>query len=369
MPSTRAFRRRAFQLGLYEAQDVLADVADVDLVCLEPRPGAGFWRRERWQRRLLYRDVTRRLVFMNPGLERVRVAGDYDVFVAVCQNYWDLLAYNAMQGWKDRCRTSVCWLDELWVADLPHSGYWLHALNQFDHVFLGCAGSVGPVSSALGRQCHWVGGAVDTIRFSPYPQLPDRVIDIYRIGRTNDRLHAALRQVAADHGWFYVHDTVRGSDLEPLDHREHRELLARMAKRSRFFVVAPGKVDMPGETQGQVELGYRYYEGSAAGAVMIGQLATCASFRERFGWPDAVVEVAPDGSDAVEVLSQLASDPDRLLTISHRNATEALLRHDWVYRWKRIFEVVGLQVPAAMDDRVRRLRELATCAADASVAV
>src|ERR1051326_2255280 len=161
MPSARAFTRRAFQCGLYEAQDVLVDVDDVELVALRPRPRSAFRLRERWQRRLLYRDVSRRLIFANPGLERVRLTHDYDLFVAVCANYWDLLYLNAIDGWKDRCRTSVCWLDEMWVSEIARYKHWLHVLNRFDHVFVGYEGSVDAVSSALGRRVHWIGGGGD----------------------------------------------------------------------------------------------------------------------------------------------------------------------------------------------------------------
>jgi hypothetical protein len=364
LPSMRKFRRRAFQGGLYEAQDVLAGMVDADLLCLEPQ-SAWFHQRERWQRRLLYRDVTRLLASQNPGLGRVRVTGEYDLFVAVCQNYWDLLALNAIDGWKDRCRTSVCWLDEIWVADLPSSRYWLHLLNRFDHVFIGYEASVEPVSRALGRRCHWIGGAVDTLRFTPYPRPSERVIDVYRIGRTSDGVHDALKDAVAEKGWFYVHDTVRGSDLEPLDHREHRSMVAQMAQRSRYFMVAPAKVDMAGETRGQVEMGYRYYEGSAAGVVMVGQPADSPGFRERFDWPDAVVELETDGSDVVEVLTSLNGQPARLEAISRRNAAQSLLRHDWLYRWQQIFDAAGVARPPRMALREQRLLELARMAMSA----
>ena len=96
MPTARGFTKRAFQCGLYEAQDVLVENDAVDLIALEPGPGFRF--RESWQRRLLYRDISRRLIYVNPGLRRVRLTGEYDLFVAVCQNYWDLLYLNAIEG-------------------------------------------------------------------------------------------------------------------------------------------------------------------------------------------------------------------------------------------------------------------------------
>lgn len=119
-------------------------------------------------------------------------------------------------------------------------------------------------------------------------------------------------------------------------------------------------------TQGQVEIGYRYYEGVAAGTVMIGQPPNCESFRELFDWPDVVVPIQPDGSDVVTVLNDLDSDSARVSAISRRNAVEGLLRHDWVYRWKEMFRVVGIEPPPRMAARERRLKDLADLASNAT---
>jgi len=362
MPTARDFTRKTFQCGLYEAQDVLLDIDDVDLIRLEP--GWGFQFKEHWQRRLLYRDISRRLIFLNPGLHKVRLTREYDLFVAVCQNYWDLLYLNAIDGWKDKCKTSVCWIDELWASEIPLYKHWIHVLNRFDHVFVGYSSSVAPVSKAIGRSCHWLPGAVDTLRFSPYPMPPERVIDVYSVGRRCDGIHQALLQVARRKEIFYVYDTFGAADAEPYDHQQHRELFANMAKRSRFFMVAPGKIDNLKQTQGQVEIGYRYYEGAAAGTVMVGQPPNCEVFRETFPWPEVVIPVQPNGSDIIDVLAGLHSEPERVAAISRRNATEALLRHDWGYRWKEIFRVAGIEPApgmAAREQHLKDLADLATC--------
>jgi hypothetical protein len=360
MPTTRTFARRAFQCGLYEAQDVLCEADDVDLIPLRPR--TGFQLKQHWQRRLLYRDVSKRLIYANPGLERVRLTRDYDLFVAVCQNYWDLLYLNAIEGWKDRCRTSVIWIDEIWAALIPSYKYWLHALTQFDHIFVGCSGSVRPLSAAIGRQCHWLPGGVDAMRFTPYPNPPERVIDVYSIGRRCEGIHQSLLRLAAKREIFYVHDTFAAADMVPYDYRQHRDLLANTVKRSHYFIVARAKVDAPAETQGQVEIGFRYYEGAAAGAVLIGQTLGHDSFHEMFGWPDAVIEARPDGSDLCQVLSSLESNPDRVHEISRRNASEALLRHDWVYRWKAMFAAAGVALSHGLVARERDLAAMAVVA-------
>ncbi|MBZ5679312.1 MAG: glycosyltransferase [Acidobacteriia bacterium] len=360
MPTARGFTKRAFQCGLYEAQDVLVENDAVDLIALEPGPGFRF--RESWQRRLLYRDISRRLIYVNPGLRRVRLTGEYDLFVAVCQNYWDLLYLNAIEGWEDQCKTSVCWIDEMWAAEIPLFKYWLHSLRRFDHVFVGISSSVVPLSNAIGKPCRWLPGAVDCLRFTPYPEPPERVVDVYSIGRRWEGIHQALLQAAKQRDIFYVHDTFPAAYAEPYDHRQHREMMANMAKRSRCYMVAPPKMDAPEETNHQSAIGYRYYDGAAAGAVMIGQAPHCEVFNTMFPWPDVVIPIRPDGSDVVEVLARLGSEPERVSAISGRNAAEALRRHDWLYRWKEIFQIAGLEPSAGMMARERRLKDLAELA-------
>jgi hypothetical protein len=366
MPTSRGLLKTAFRSALYEAQDVLVDIDDVDLICLEPTWGLRL--KESWLRLPLYHDVSKRLMFMNPGLQRVRLTQEYDLFVAVCQNYWDLPYINAIHRWRDHCKTSVCWIDEIWAASVPGFKYWLHALSQFDHIFVGCGGSVAALSNAISRPCHWLPPAVDTLRFSPFPNPPVRAIDVCSIGRRWEGVHRALLQAVGRKEIFYVYDTFPGAaDIDTYGHRQHRDLFSNMAKRSRYFTVAPGKMDALHETQGQIEVGYRYYEGAAAGTVMIGEPPNCEAFRELFQWPDAVIPIQPDGSDVIEVLASLGSEPARISAISRKNAVEALLHHDWVYRWKELFQVAGLEPLPRMAAREHRLKELASLATNALV--
>lgn len=356
LPTARRFKKKAFNCGHYEAQDVLREIADVELIELDVSPGYEF--KEALQRRLLYRDITRHLIFRNPGLKKVRLKKDYDLFLGLCQTQHDILSLNAIEGWRDHCGVSAIWLDELWVANLPRYKYWIHILNEFDYVFVGYESTVEELSRVLGRQCFWLPGGVDALRFTPYPYPPSRVIDVYSIGRRREAIHGALHSWARTQKRLYVYDTSNGSFLEVIDYRQHREMFANLAKRSRYFMVAPGKVDSPSETEGQVEVGFRYYEAAASGAVMIGQRPNCRSFKQMFPWDEPVVEVSPDGSDVIDILTCLDSDPDRIAKISQDNATGALMHHDWVYRWKQLLQTVGFPSLPGIAERELRLDQL-----------
>src|SRR4029077_19090089 len=357
MPTARGFKKKAFYCAQYEAQDVLLDVDDVDLIHLEPRRGYEF--KEAWQRRLLFRDVTRKLIFANPGLHKVRLTQEYDLFMVMCQMEHDFLNISAIEGWQDHCKTSVCWIQEMWAERIPLFKHWIHSLQRFDHVFVSAQGSVAALSDAIGRPCRWLPDSVDTLRFTPYPKPPARVIDVYSIGRRREEIHRALLEAARRKDIFYVYDTFGGSMSNVLNYREHRDFFSNMAKRSRFFVVAPAKAGTTGETGGQVEIGARYYEGASAGNVMIGHVPECEAFQELFPWQDAVISLQADGSDVTKVLSSLEAEPERISAISRRNAAEALLRHDWIYRWKEILRVAGIEPSPRTKLREQRLRDLA----------
>lgn len=118
-------------------------------------------------------------------------------------------------------------------------------------------------------------------------------------------------------------------------------------------------MDAPEETKGQVTIGFRYYEGAAAGAVMIGQPPGSQEFREMFDWEDAVISVRPDGSDLDDVLRRVSSEKERMSRIARQNTAGVLRRHDWVYRWKELFRVAGIEPLPRMAERERRLSSLA----------
>jgi hypothetical protein len=351
---------KPYQCGLYEAQDVLVEIDDVDLICLE--------RDSTWRARVksgllsraLHHDICGKLIFANPGLKKVKLCRDYDLFIVVCNTFSDLFFINAIQQWREHCRIGICWIDELWAASIPEYQHWLHALDQFDYVFTSYKGSVSALSKAADRPCYWLPMGVDALRFSPFPDPPARVIDVYSIGRRYEGVHCEVLKAAERKQLFYVHDTIRNvADAIIHDHKQHRHLLASIAKRSRYFMVAPGKMDALYDTRGQVEIGSRYYEGAAAGTVMIGEAPDCEAYRELFGWPEAVIQIRPDGSDIMDVLNDLDSDPKRVAAISRQNAKEALLRHDWVYRWNEMFRVAGVEPSPRITARGRLLKDVA----------
>lgn len=361
IPTGRRFNNTASRCGLYEAQDVFASLDEVDVLPLES--GVAFEWKQNLQRRLLRRDFTKGLIHVNPGIKQIRLTQDYELLIVMCQQWYELLYLNAIQDWRSHCKVAICWLDELWAHQLYKHPSWLHALDQFDHILVGLSGTVAVLSKILGRQCHHMPLAVDVLRFSPYPLPPARVIDVLSIGRRWEGVHRALLEMAKTEGTFYVHDTVvDAGDMRLKELAQHRDMLANMSKRSRFFFVGAAKMDHPEETSGQLEFGSRYFEGAAAGSVLIGQVPDCEAFRALFDWAEVIIPIKPDGSDVRDVLRSLDEQPKHLQDIGMRNVASSARRHDWMYRWQKILQIAGISPTTALDRRAAQLEALVKAA-------
>lgn len=361
MVSLRGANKHAAWCSNYEFEDVICEVDDVDRLNLEP--SYAYDARQWFARRLVWKPGLRRLTpYVNPGLKPIVLEREYDLFLFVCMNPADLIYLSAVKGWKQRCRRKVCFMVEFYARWQEEYEFHLGLLQDFDHIALAFSGSVNAVRAATGRPCHHVPLAADVFRFSPFPTAPARCIDVYSMGRRNATVHDALLSAADRREIFYVYDTVPGLLVQPSDHRQHRNLVANCAKRSRFFVAYPAKVDVAEETRGQSEVGARFYEGASAGAVLLGQAPTVPAFSNEFDWNKAVVDVPPTAEGVLAVLDTFSADPTLAKRLGRRNALEAAKRFDWSHRWREILEIAGLEPASQLAERATRLNALAESA-------
>jgi hypothetical protein len=140
---------------------------------------------------------------------------------------------------------------------------------------------------------------------------------------------------------------------------EHRELLGNCARRSKFFVTYPAKVGCENETHGQSEVGARFFEGAASGAVLVGRAPSNPVFKRDFCWKDAVVDLGETADEALNVIRDLKNDPERIRQASRKNSIESLRAFDWSYRWKKILETSGIAGHPKLNARIRHLNALA----------
>jgi hypothetical protein len=346
------FEQLVWRCPFQEFQRVIQEVDSVDVVA----PGAKTWYPT--GKRVALRLGEYVNIPVNPGVSTVNVTRDYDMFFTICDGASDLLHLKALKGWRDRCKTKVCWLPEFYVKDIPVYKSCMEVLKQFDYViFMFVANE--PFRKAIKGQGTYLPAGIDTLRFCPYPDPPTRGIDVLSIGRRSPVVHKALMRMAQEDGKFYVYDTINA--LRAYDLEEHRSMFANLVKRSRYFLVSPGKFDKLEETGGQVEFGYRYFEAAAPGTIMIGmRCANNKEFDKIFNWEDAVIEVPFTSGAIVDTIRELDKQPERQMKIRQTNITQCLLNHDWVYRWEAVLNLVGMQPLPMLQNRKRALGELAS---------
>ncbi len=295
---------------------------------------------------------------------KVALNGDFELFFPIFSNAFELYSLATVPDWRRRCRKAACFITEVWTDQLPE--YLLELLAEFDHVFTGLQHCVGDISRITGRPCSYLPLATDVLRFAPTSPDQPRPIEVCNIGRRSQVTHHALQADAARRDNFYYYDTVAasGTDLKQrtfrVDNaREHRLMLATILKRSRFFIANRSHVNNPEFTAGRDEISARFYEGIAAGTVMIGEAPRTAEFKRQFDWPDAVIHLPFDSPDVAEILANLNGDPERLAAISRENVRAAALRHDWLYRIRTAFDTLGLAPTEAMQARADQLGRIA----------
>jgi hypothetical protein len=346
----------------YEFEDVVAEVTGADRVEAGDAPALELSRRAYRLTRMV--TGSQRLARATaPRPSTVRLERDYELFFPVFNHAHELFALTTVPGWRRRCRVAACFVNELWVDRLPR--YLLELLAQFDHVFVGLRHPVDEVARMVGRPCRYLPLATDVLRFSPLSDASPRAIDVCNIGRRSAVTHAALMRQARDRRRSYYYDTVaaggaggRQRTFEVDDPAEHRLLLAQVLQRSRYFIANRSRVNEPEFTRGRDEISGRFYEGAAAGAVMLGEPPRTSEFERQFDWPDAVVRLPFDSPDVGDRLDELDRDPARLERIRRDNVRQAALRHDWVHRLRTVYETLGLRPTPAMLARERRLRAL-----------
>ena len=342
-----------FRCALYEFEDIIKEIDHAEILAPEGDPTS---RRNQLARRLAFHAP----ITLKAGLQKPKVNKHYDLFLAMCGGPRDLMMIDAVGYLRDACTTKVCLVEEVWAKQIHKHRHFLNVLKEFDLVATYCSQSVKALSDRIGRRCIFIPPGIDSIRFCPYPANPARAVDVYSIGRRAPATHQAILKMVGERGIFYLYDSIEGNEaINPINPKEHRSLFANIAKRSKYFIVNPGLIDRPDVRGSQIEIGSRYFEGAAAGTIMVGEAPNNGEFERLFDWPGAVVSL-PFGSDRIGTLiDELEGQPEKQERIRRMNVVQSLARHDWAYRWEKILENVGLGPMPELLQRKERLANLA----------
>lgn len=357
--SVRGYRFQAANCCIYEFEDLLADFESVQLFIPQGEDSFSFSSARKIYRTARYAGLPdESAAKFAPFTKELILDQEYDLLFAVLDNPWQMHLLESIKGWREKCRHTACFIAEMWEPDLGNWRLAKEPWDDFDHIFLGVTRCIEGLRKQIKPPVTYIPPAVDTLRFSSYPDPPERLIDVSYVGRRSPIIHDALVKRATQDNFFYYYDTVRGK-LEIGNPKEHRLLLSGLFQRTRYNITNYAKFNEAEETGGTQEIGYRFFEGAAAGTVMVGMPPSGDAFPRYFDWEDAMIKVDFSGTDVVETITELDKQPERLERISRTNIANCLLKHDWAYRWRDMLGALGLEPSTKMADREKYLQDLA----------
>jgi hypothetical protein len=160
------------------------------------------------------------------------------------------------------------------------------------------------------------------------PTTGKKDVFAYWMGRRYEPLHQALLRYCSERGLEYRYTRQSGEFKDPAD-------LGKLVGRTQYFLVTPPDLDDPVRTGGFSPFVMRYLEGLSAGARLLGVLPKSGEYQDLLP-REAMLEVAPDGSDLAEKL-----DADRSNSAIGREVEKAsvLVRehHSWAKRAEQIY--------------------------------
>lgn len=366
MLSQRNIENFVFNCCLYEFEDVVNEIDAVELIVPEQYNYVG-----KLTQKIAKITTKHGQIFshINPHTNSLQLEQEYDLFFVVLDFPWNALTINLIKNWRQKCRQAVCYISEVWQQDIPQWKHALQFLQDFDHIFLALDHSVATVAKLLERPCTYLPYSVDTLKFYPHLPYHQRSIDVCNLGRRSSLTHQALLEVAEQRDIFYYFDSIKtASEQRLINLQEHRYLIANLIKNSRYFIANYAKINLTNQIGNYQEIAVRFFEGAAAGAVMLGTPPDNDQFRQYFNWSDAVIPIPFDSANIGEIIAELDAQPEYLARISRNNVINSLLKHDTVYRWQEILQTIGMKPSPAMLSRQAYLQKLAQSLQEKAIA-
>ena len=355
--SVRGFRFQVANCILYELEDIIYDLERAKLYA----PTQDFDLARKLYRLAKYAtgsdDIASAIA---PFPTEVSLKDEYDLLFVVCDNPWQLHLLETIKNWRKKCRHKACYVMETWKLNFDDWRLAHEPFKNFDHIFSGTSHCVETYSEVTGLPAHYLAPAIDALKFCPYPNPPQRMIDVCCVGRRHEETHQSLlhRSQQGDN-FFYYYDTINNGRLEVSKPPEHRAKLINLLQRSRYNIAVSARFNALSETGGYQEMGSRYFEAVAAGTVLLGMPPTGDVFPQYFDWEDAIIKVDLYEQDVTEVIEALNAQPEKVERIRRRNIVNALLKHDWVYRWREILAAFDLKPSQSVLAREQHLQKLA----------
>lgn len=223
-----------------------------------------------------------------------------------------------------------------------------------DHLFVTSSELADEIRSSTSLKVDFLPLAINTFRFEPAFNK-ERPIDIINYGRSDLEVHQQLQKYfnSSKSNRLYLYSTFNQPGVYNL--QEHFELLYRLlgcSKISLCFEASKLK-----RFRGQSPLLYRWFEAWASGCTVVGRKPFGQGVSDLMDWDNSAINLPANSSQCLPFLEELLNDKTFLLRNAERNYRECVLRHDWRYRIKAMFETVGLPIPDRLNHQILDLKK------------
>lgn len=355
--SSRDKNNFAYNSCLYEFEDIIAEVDNVDLINLPPSPPIKTLAQKAVKKSAQY--IPSLTKVSPPLIPKIELEKEYDLLFVILDLPYSMFNLNLIKQWREKCKVAVCYVIELWQTEIAKYKNYLTFLQNFDFVFLGHAQIVEQTQNVVGKPCAYLAPGVDTLRFCPESLYSVRNIDLCSMGRRSPITHEALLELTQKRDFFYHYDLLKAAENQISNYQAHRIFTANILKHSRYFIANHAKVDCLEKTGGQIEIGYRFFEGAAAGTVMLGRAPNNDIFQHYFNWENAVIPMEFHEPNIEKIITGLDGRSEFLQQIRSNNIKNSFLKHDWLYRWQTVLERAGLSPIEKLEKRQSYLQQLA----------
>ena len=280
-----------------------------------------------------------------------------DLLFAFATDLGDLEILSATRAdWSGNHRVKVLWIAELWASSLT-----LRHRSEFDFLrdfdLIVCSNAQAAAALAPYVQCSVVQmlPAIDVLE-TPWRATP--AVDVLNIGRRSTAQHEAVLRWTSEHdGWYHFDTFGPPTVTQPY---VHRQVTASLFSNSAVSVCNYARFDQPGVTGIQAEVGARYAESLAAGCVLAGVHPTNALFLSESGFGGL------HGVQPLALSGEISTDEvDRIVRLGHNPLVRSELRrrachhHDWGHRIAEIVELLDIEPPKRLTERLRLLADRA----------
>lgn len=222
--------------------------------------------------------------------------------------------------------------------------------DSLDHLFVIGSELAEDVQRLHGISTSFLPLATDVLKQDL--NLQHRPIDILSYGRGNQDVHHVLHdrygKLGSDR--FYHYSTFFQPEVH--DQQEHIDLLENLLNRSKVSLCF--EASDVGRFMGYSPILYRWFEAWAAGCTVVGKKPTGQGVAELMQWENSAIDLPNSPSDWIPFFEDLLEDESTLQRNAERNYREALLQHDWRYRFREMFSTVGLETPETLVEQIGR---------------